>query len=231
MRRVLPSLLIAATMTASASALALSAAAPQKPPVKKHLVSAAATAGPSAVAPSAADSKKAPVKKHLVGAAATAGPGALTVPSAAKKPAAKKLVHKVARKVPTPSISLPIDEVRVVAFSQPVSTVYVGNPVVADVSVIDSRHAFVLGKGFGATNVIALNADGKQVVNEHVTVFGHTGTTVVVHRGAAQATYACANSRCEVAPMPGDDKDSYSNRMEQTINHQDAGMKAASAGR
>jgi hypothetical protein len=118
-----------------------------------------------------------------------------------------------------------------VAFSQPVSTVYVGNPVVADVSVIDSRHAFVLGKGFGATNIIALNSDGKQVVNEHVTVFGHTGTTVVVHRGAGQATYACANSRCEIAPTPGDDKETYSSRMEQILGHQDAGMKAASAGR
>jgi hypothetical protein len=64
-----------------------------------------------------------------------------------------------------------------------------------------------------------------------VTVFGHTGTTVIVHRGAAQNTYACANSRCEIAPTPGDDKEAYSSRMEQILGHQDAGTKAASAGR
>jgi Flp pilus assembly secretin CpaC len=168
----------------------------------------------------------------LIATALAAGLSAPAQSAAPKKPPAKKhLMHKVVRKLPAPSISLPIDEVRVVAFSQPVSTVYVGNPVVADVSVIDSRHAFVLGKGFGATNIIALNADGRQVVNEHVTVFGHTGTTVVLHRGAAQATYACANLRCEVAPLPGDDKDSFSSRMEQTTAHQDAGAKAAGAGR
>jgi Flp pilus assembly secretin CpaC len=128
-------------------------------------------------------------------------------------------------------ISIPMDEVRLVAFSQPVQTVYVGNPLIADVTMIDSRHAFLLGKAFGATNIIALNSDGKQVVNDSVSVFGHTGNLVVLHRGAAQATYACAGSRCEIAPTPGDDKDFYSGRMDQLTNHQDAGMKAASAGR
>jgi Flp pilus assembly secretin CpaC len=152
--------------------------------------------------------------------------------SAAHKVAAQKLsLHRirVARRAPVPSISVPLDEVRVVAFSHPVATVYVGNPVIADVSVIDSRHAFILGKGFGATNIVALDADGKQLVNEHVSVFGHTGSTVILHRGVAQATYNCANSRCEVAPTPGDDKDTYASRTEQMTGHQDAGMKAASA--
>lgn len=168
----------------------------------------------------------------LLIAAMTTSAGMPGLSATLKKPPVKKhAVHKVVRRVPTPSIALPLDEVRVVAFSQPVSTVYVGNPVVADVSVIDSRHAFVLGKGFGSTNIIALNPDGKQVVNEHVTVFGHTGTAVVLYRGAAQATYNCANSRCEIAPTPGDDKDTYGSRMDQITGHQEAGMKAASAGR
>lgn len=123
-----------------------------------------------------------------------------------------------------------MDEVRVVAFSQPISTVYVGNPMIADVSMIDSKHAFVLGKSFGATNMVALNADGKQIVNDSVTVYGHNGNTVILHRGTSQATYACAGARCESAPMPGDDKESFSSRMEQVTTHQDAGVKAASAG-
>ncbi|HEY1961628.1 MAG TPA: pilus assembly protein N-terminal domain-containing protein [Rhizomicrobium sp.] len=139
--------------------------------------------------------------------------------------------RRVAAHHTAPSIIVPLDEVRVVAFSQPISTVYVGNPMIADVSMIDSKHAFVLGKGFGHTNVVALDADGKQVVNDSVTVFGHTGSTVILHRGAAQTTYACAGARCESAPMPGDDKDSFSQRMEQMNAHQDAGVKAASATR
>jgi hypothetical protein len=159
--------------------------------------------------------------------------GASTTALSANKASVRKPahVHKVVHRAAVPSIALPMDEVRVVAFSHPVSTVYVGNPTVADVSVIDSRHAFVLGKGFGATNLVALDVDGKQVVNEHITVFGHTGSTVILHRGTAQATYTCASSRCETSPMPGDDKDTFATRMDQAEKHQDMGVKAASAGR
>jgi hypothetical protein len=159
--------------------------------------------------------------------------GASTTALSANKAPVRKSghVHKVVHRAAVPSIALPMDEVRVVAFSHPVSTVYVGNPTVADVSVIDSRHAFVLGKGFGATNLVALDVDGKQVVNEHITVFGHTGSTVILHRGTAQATYTCASSRCETSPTPGDDKDAFAVRMDQVEKHQDMGVKAASAGR
>jgi Pilus formation protein N terminal region len=165
----------------------------------------------------------------LILAAILAG-ASTTALSANKAPVRKPArAHKVVHRVAPPSIALPMDEVRVVAFSQPVSTVYVGNPTIADVSVIDARHAFVLGKGFGATNLVALDADGKQVVNEHISVFGHTGSTVILHRGTAQATYTCASSRCETAPTPGDDKDAFTVRMDQVEKHQDMGVKAASA--
>jgi len=162
--------------------------------------------------------------------------------SAASKPhhnAAAQRVHKVkpahkmkvAHKSAAKAISVPLDEVRVVAFSHPVATVYVGNPVIADVSMIDSRHAFVLGKGFGGTNIVALDTDGKQVVNEHISVFGHVASTVIVHRGTAQSTYNCASARCEVAPTPGDDKETYDSRMGQILSRQEAGAKAAGEGR
>lgn len=165
--------------------------------------------------------------KAAVGHAAK--PHAMKVAVVVRHPhAVKKRV--VARRV-SPTISLPMDEVRVVAFTQPIATIFVGNPLIADVSMIDNRHAFVLGKSFGATNIVALNSDGRQVVNQSVSVFGRTSNTVVLHRGVAQATLTCASSRCEPMPMPGDDKDSYSSRMEQVLAHQDANIKAASAGK
>src|ERR1700742_1207357 len=76
------------------------------------------------------------------------------------------------------SVSVPLDEVRILSFPDPVTTVYVGNPVIADVTVIDSKHVFVLGKSFGATNLIALGPDGNAIANEHVLVFGHSASTV-----------------------------------------------------
>lgn len=125
-------------------------------------------------------------------------------------------------------ISVPLDEVRILVFPDPVSTVYVGNPIVADVTVIDSKHVFVLGKSFGATNLIALGPDGNAVANDHVSVFGRSASTVTVQRGRNRTTYACAARTCEAAPVPGDDKDAFSNTVSQITQHQDLGSKAAS---
>lgn len=217
MRRASPQVLAAVATVIVTGAAAIAAT-----PDAKVLLRSSAAAAPAHPAPAAAlrtnNGKVAKVQPPK------AAPRKLAVHARAAR--RRVAVRKVA-----PSISVPLDEVRVVAFSQPIATVYVGNPMIADVSMIDSKHAFVLGKGFGATNIVALDADGKQVVNDSVTVFGHTGSMVVLHRGAAQVTYACAGARCESAPTPGDDKDSFAARLDQVEKRQDDGVKAAAVSR
>jgi Flp pilus assembly secretin CpaC len=206
MRRAPPQLLAAVATVVVTGAAAIAAT----PAAKVVLRTSAAAGAPAHPAPAA-------VLRTNNGRVATlkpAKPSPHKFAAHVRPPRRHFVMHK-----PAPSIALPLDEVRV------------GNPMIADVSMIDSRHAFVLGKGFGHTNIVALNTDGKQVVNDAVTVFGHTGSTVILHRGTAQATYACNGARCESAPMPGDDKDSFTQRMEQMNAHQDAGVKAASATR
>ena len=127
------------------------------------------------------------------------------------------------------TLNVPMDEVRMVTFVKPVATVYIGNPMIADITVIDSRHVFVLGKAFGATNIIALDSNGHEIANNPLTVFGRTSNIVTLNRGGEQVTYACAASRCETAPLPGDDKSVFDDEMGQITTHQDAGQKAASA--
>ena len=128
------------------------------------------------------------------------------------------------------SISVSIDKARVITFDKPVSTVYVGNPTMADVSVIDPRHVFVLGKAFGVTNIIALDAKGNEVSNDPLTVFGHTANVVTLNRGAAQFTYSCASWHCEAAPIPGDtDKAFYNPVMQENQNRQSMGHDSAVA--
>jgi len=124
-------------------------------------------------------------------------------------------------------LSVPMDEVRMVTFVRPVSTVYVGNPMIADITVIDARHVFVLGKSFGATNIIALDSNGKQVADTPLTVFGRKTNIVTLNLGSQQVTYACAPARCETAPLPGDDKNVFDSEMAQIGSHQAAGEKAA----
>ena len=127
------------------------------------------------------------------------------------------------------AISVPLDQVRMIAFPTAISTLYVGNPVIADITMIDKRHAFVLGKAFGATNIIALDATGHQISNRQVVVFGAAGSAVTLQKGASRVTYACIASRCEATPVPGDGKDPYETGMSQIQSHQELGAKTGAA--
>jgi len=126
-------------------------------------------------------------------------------------------------------VALGLDEVHTLAFNTPVSTVYVGNPSIADVTMIDARHAFVQGKGYGRTNIMALNRDNVMVFNTHVTVTGSDGGgTVTLNRGAQRVTLNCAGGRCEATPMPGDGKESF-DVAGQTLAHQNTARTTALA--
>lgn len=142
---------------------------------------------------------------------------------------ATALLSGVASGALASDLSVPMDEVRMVEFGKPVSTVYVGNPAIADVTVIDSRHVFLLGRNFGSTNLIALGQDGRQVANTHVTVFNRGGSTVTVQRGPNSVTYACANSQCRAAPLPGDAQAAFDSVTGQADKHAEQSIKAASA--
>ena len=107
-------------------------------------------------------------------------------------------------------VALALDEVHTLTFKSPIATVYVGNPAIADVTMIDSRHAFVQGKGYGRTNIVALNRDNVQVFNTHITVTGGEGSgTVLLNRGSERITLNCTGGHCEQTPMPGDDQKTY----------------------
>jgi Pilus formation protein N terminal region len=125
-------------------------------------------------------------------------------------------------------LTVPMDEVRVLAFSQPVTTVYVGNPVIADVTMIDPEHAFLLGKTFGETNVIALGPNGKPVSNQHIVVFGRRMGAVTLNRGAATYNYTCTALHCETQPVPGDPKGYFDETHTAIDTHEGMGQKAAS---
>jgi Flp pilus assembly secretin CpaC len=163
-----------------------------------------------------------------------ATPAALLPAQAAGKSADKADAVKKPAKAEAPKrdkndfVALALDEVHTLAFSTPVSTLYVGNPSIADVTMIDARHAFVQGKGYGRTNIMALNHDNVMVFNTHVTVTGNNGGgTVTLNRGAQRVTFNCAGGRCEPTPMPGDGKDSYDVVNSQSTSHQTIARSAA----
>ena len=105
--------------------------------------------------------------------------------------------------------TVPMDQVRMITFGAPVSTVFVGNPQIADVTVVDSTRIFLMGKNFGTTNLMALDENGNQISNDRITVQTRAGAVVTLHRGASQTTMTCVAGRCQNAPVPGDAVDNF----------------------
>lgn len=128
------------------------------------------------------------------------------------------------------SVSVPMDDVALVSFKSPVSTVYIGNPGIAELTVIDSQHVFVLGKRFGATNLIALNAEKKLVENDLITVSAQHAAAITVFRGPETYNYVCTSFHCETRPVPGDPATYFGNVEQEATTHVDAATKSAGAG-
>jgi hypothetical protein len=135
----------------------------------------------------------------------------------------KQYPHRI---VHTSDIGVVVDQARMVTLDRPAKTMYIGNPTIADVSVVDARHAFVLGKTFGVTNFIALDADGRQISNQQVTVMNGV-QAVTFNQGGGQYNYSCTQVHCEAAPRPGDVPPYVSNTETGISTHEDAASKSA----
>lgn len=128
------------------------------------------------------------------------------------------------------TISVELDEVRTITFPRPVATVNIGNPAITDITMIDARRAFILGKSYGSTNIIALDRDGAPISNTLVSVLSRQQATVTLQRGTQRTTYNCTASRCEATPQPGDGKDAFDTINGQRNTHQEAATRAAAVG-
>jgi hypothetical protein len=155
----------------------------------------------------------------------------LTVPALALAAPHRAPQHHPVKRVvhADPGFTVSMDEARIITFPQPVATVFIGNPTIADITVIDSRHAYLLGKTFGVTNMIGLDIDHNQVMNRQVAVTNRNGGEVTLHRGADSYNYTCSASRCETGPRPGDPMAYVSNTEDTAAKHTDMGLKAAAA--
>lgn len=101
-------------------------------------------------------------------------------------------------------LQVPIDESKVFVVDQPVTTVAVTNPSIADVSVHNDKIILVVGRMYGVTNIIALDSDGKPIATKRVRVtsVANAGSVTYV-RGPGIFSYSCA-PRCERVLLPGD---------------------------
>jgi Flp pilus assembly secretin CpaC len=96
-----------------------------------------------------------------------------------------------------------VDQATVMKLPEKVATIVVGNPLIADVAVQSGGLVVVTGKGYGSTNLIALDRTGAVLMERSVVVRGATDQSVRVYRGVERETYSCTPD-CERRITLGD---------------------------
>jgi Flp pilus assembly secretin CpaC len=128
-------------------------------------------------------------------------------------------------------IAVNVDQAKLVKFPEKISTIVVGNPLIADVTLQPGGMVVVTGKGYGATNVIAMDRKGDVLMDRIIQVEGPTDKVITVYRGTSRESYSCAPN-CERRVTLGDGEAYFKSTIEQagTLSGQAAGAGAATTG-
>ena len=124
-------------------------------------------------------------------------------------------------------IAVTLDQAQIAQLPRGTATLIVGNPMIADVTMLKTSNAMVItGKGFGQTNLIAIDAAGAVIDEEQVQV-RPAKTVLVLQNGASRMSYAC-NPDCMPTVQLGDDKQTFKDAGEQISDRN--GYAAGGAG-
>ncbi len=114
------------------------------------------------------------------------------------------------------TVTVAIDRAHVMRIPERVTTIVIGNPLIADATLQRGGILIVTGKGYGETNLLALDRSGRIVMNKTVQVLGAKGgNIVVVYRGVDRESYSCA-PECEPRITLGDAPTFFNPTLAQT---------------
>jgi len=102
-------------------------------------------------------------------------------------------------------LNVEIDHATRVQLRAPAGSVIVANPKIADVTVVDANTLFITGKGYGVTEIVAVDALGRPLFQSQVVVSAGSSGSVRVWRGAQATEMACGTScspSVRAAPAP-----------------------------
>ncbi|HEY8595049.1 MAG TPA: pilus assembly protein N-terminal domain-containing protein [Devosiaceae bacterium] len=104
----------------------------------------------------------------------------------------------------TAPVSVTVNMARILRINSPASTVIVGNPGIADVTIQDPQTLVLTGKSYGKTNLIVLDSGGNPIADTLIEVVASEKDAMTVYMGAARSTLACSPT-CQPVIMLGDD--------------------------
>jgi hypothetical protein len=88
-------------------------------------------------------------------------------------------------------VIITLDEAKLLKLPDRVSTIVIGNPLIADASVQPGGLMVITGKGYGVTNLLVLDRTGSLLMEKTVEVRGPEESVVVLYRGIERETYSC----------------------------------------
>src|SRR5260221_4706430 len=112
------------------------------------------------------------------------------------------------------TIAVNVDQAKIVRLPSRVATIVVGNPLIADVTLQTGGLIVVTGKGYGATNFIAMDRAGEILADRVIQVEGPTDRLVTVYRGVERESYSCMPI-CQRRVTLGDGETYFKSTMDQ----------------
>ena len=123
-----------------------------------------------------------------------------------------------------------LDQATVAKLPPGALTVIIGNPMIADVTTLKTGAAMVVtGKGYGQTNIIALDAQGSVLLEEQVRVLP-ARTVVVLQNGASHVSYSC-HPDCMPTVQLGDDPKSFNDAGGEISSRNSYAISASGGGK
>jgi Flp pilus assembly secretin CpaC len=96
------------------------------------------------------------------------------------------------------------DQSQLLKLPRPVTEIIIGNPAIADVTVQKGDLLVITGKTFGITNMIALDAERKIVLETRIMVKRDEAKVVNLMRGTLRQSYNCT-PQCNPSIVIGDE--------------------------
>jgi hypothetical protein len=129
------------------------------------------------------------------------------------------------------NVTINLDEARIVKLPDRVATIVIGNPLIADATLQSGGILVITGKGYGATNLLALDRSGQVLMDQTVQVLRPAGSDlVVVYKGIERESYSCAPD-CQRRITLGDSPAYFAATLSQTGSRSGQAQTAAPASR
>jgi putative type II/III system pilus formation protein len=126
------------------------------------------------------------------------------------------------------TVNIVLDQASLIKLPEKVATIVIGNPAVADGSLQSGGLLVVTGKGYGTTNMIALDGRGNSLTEYTLNVSAPKEGRLTIYRGVERETWSCV-PKCERSIVLGDSQAYFESAVGQigTRNGQSTGTGAA----